>query len=793
VALIERLVDPATVHDANTQLAQLRAKPGDPEVLAARRDPAPLLAAIDRSRRTLVATNPGAATWYEHTVCSALVDFGLRRDATRLLREFLGDADDARLSDAEVVARAQCLTLLSDLASLGSDYATAEAAGARAVALVERARGPAEADAGITAALADALGARARALVQMGVLREADRWLRRQETAAAQSGDLTALDRACQVRAQYHLVREDAGRAAELIAQRRAVLGERPLNPVLAALGTIAELAAASAGEQDADADRLTDELRTQLGDGRMPADLRVQGELACARHDLRGGRLVQARAHVDASRAAAASGADAGALGDPVLLGEIEAVSSMILRDGPTAADGAAVQQQAQQLRQRFDEMVDSWRRAPLREDGIAFLASRARRMLVSELIALTMLQHGEQAGAERAIADLLTLQELGSSAREQAVPATTLAEVRTTLLGDGDGVLLWQVAQQQSHVFAFDRAGITYAALPGWGQLMPDLKALWQALSRLAFATSAATQRDLGAEILAQSRAVAAQFLPPPITARMASWRQVLQVDHGLPSGMPLECLSLDGKALLGERLAITTLASLPTGVHWQRTRHQLTPRARARFDLIATLRGDPTLAPAAAAAPKFPPEMAARLRAPYAAFGGLTDVDATVARVRALANDAPVTHLLAHGAQDRTRTRACGLALTPGPDDPTRGFFGCDDVERARYGGVIVLSACGVGRPLERVGDESYLGTLGGAFLRAGAHTVIQSAAELPFEPHVELCMHLHAGMAHGWSPARALRHARAALRGGDLANRFIHAQVTAHGLGHRAVLE
>lgn len=788
-ALVERLSDPSEAAAAHEQLTRLRERGVGPWLDAIRRDPAPLSAAIARARARLAQASPEAQAWFECEVASALVDFGLRKLAAAELRDQLGGDDRAVAKPARWL-RAQALVMQAEIALLASDYPTAEAAAERARALADALEAEVRAKASpdrLAAALAplqslqaDTLGLRARLFLQLGVLARADELVRAQQTAARASGDPIALDRACQVRALYLLAREQAGRAVQVVRDyRKTVVGRQP-SAVLDGVELLAEVVAAAS--QPDGAPGAESRLRELAGRAALPVDLRVQAELACARASLTRGAVAEARAGIARARPLAAE------LGDSVIVGDVEALAARLVREQP-AADGER-DAQLERVRQCFDGLVDDWRRAPLREDGISFLASRARRTLVGELLALTLLP-GDAAAKEGAVAELLRLQQLGSSAREQAVPAASAADVRDVLLGARDGVLMWQVSEAQTHVFALDRAGIVHAVQPGRHVAIPALEALAGALARVG--VDGEDQAALGAELHELARAAGDVFLPAEIAARAATWQHVLVVDHGLPAGIPLECLAIAAHPddLLGERWAIATLSSLPIGVHWQRTRYRQTPRATARLQLVTSLFGDESR-PAGQRAPEFPRERAAAFGAAYASREVLRDREATPARVRGLAA-ATVWHFVAHGAEDRERTRRSGLALTP--DDPPsgRGFFGSAEVEARAWSGLVILSACGVGRPMKRVGEESYLATLGGSFLRAGAHTVIQSAAELPFVPHLELCQRLHVGLGAGRSPAMALRDARAADRGKPWHVRFAQAMVGAQGLGHRAVIE
>ena len=55
----------------------------------------------------------------------------------------------------------------------------------------------------------------------------------------------------------------------------------------------------------------------------------------------------------------------------------------------------------------------------------------------------------------------------------------------------------------------------------------------------------------------------------------------------------------------------------------------------------------------------------------------------------------------------------------------------------------------------------------GSLGGSFLRRGAHSVVQCSTDMALAPHLDLLDVMHGGLIDGSSPARALRDALARI--------------------------
>jgi CHAT domain-containing protein len=252
-----------------------------------------------------------------------------------------------------------------------------------------------------------------------------------------------------------------------------------------------------------------------------------------------------------------------------------------------------------------------------------------------------------------------------------------------------------------------------------------------------------------------------------------------------------MPWECLAWDGATLFGERFAVNSLTSLSLGLELQQEHYR--PAAQhLRARLVATLLGKKELRGSDAGGGDLADDDAERLLRPYArhADEALLNERATRRRAMVVPPGLDVLHFLAHGGRDDAAD-AAGLALTPAADDD--GLLGATDAETMQVPGVVILSACGLGRSHARLGDDPLVGTLGGAFLAAGAHTVVQSSADLRLRSQLALWEQVHAELAHGAATATALRTVRARLAGSSsLVTRFEYAQVQVFGLGHLPLL-
>jgi CHAT domain-containing protein len=133
-------------------------------------------------------------------------------------------------------------------------------------------------------------------------------------------------------------------------------------------------------------------------------------------------------------------------------------------------------------------------------------------------------------------------------------------------------------------------------------------------------------------------------------------------------------------------------------------------------------------------------------------YPGAGVLTGADASVAGTLDGLDGAPLAHLATHGHHNAANVLFSRLELADGP-------LMAHDLDRiARAPGLVVLSACDVGRMTVRPGDE-VLGFTA-ALLHAGTPTVIASVAPVPDEQTVSVMVRLHRAMAAGASPAAAL---------------------------------
>ncbi|WP_431807693.1 CHAT domain-containing protein [Microbacterium paraoxydans] len=126
-----------------------------------------------------------------------------------------------------------------------------------------------------------------------------------------------------------------------------------------------------------------------------------------------------------------------------------------------------------------------------------------------------------------------------------------------------------------------------------------------------------------------------------------------------------------------------------------------------------------------------------------------------DATVSAVTALAGDADLLHIAAHGRHAVDNPLFSGFELSDGT------LFGYDVDLIPRAPRTVILSACELGRSSVRWGEEALGMTR--VWLHAGAECVIAAPVVVPDDDACELLTAVHAGLAEGAAPADALASA------------------------------
>jgi CHAT domain-containing protein len=482
-----------------------------------------------------------------------------------------------------------------------------------------------------------------------------------------------------------------------------------------------------------------------------------------------------------------------------------------LLQKDRAEPLPAARIAEQAAAQARAWQQVTTSWAATPVRDGGVGFLHYVHRRNDLAQLVAIT-LRADERDGipTAAAIAKALELvmaaQTHGALARALRPPATTAKAVQAALR-PGHTVLVFLPARAGTHVFTVTCDELDHVQLPDGALLLRDGVQIF--LDLLRDATVRLDQTPTEAEALRADLRKAGQALVDILFSRQVATTlaktQALTVIgaellHGPISGraeagflnyLPIECLPWADDRLFGQQFAIDHNSSLP--VWLQLMARDGVTGADSELCVFGVLGKDEGPAPRLVASAK---AAAAADRADAAKkwFAGereYLDAKCTITAVRGAGMSAArkpspkagrVAVFVGHGGYDAANERGSWLQLHD-------HLLHCTDAQAlgrpdAPFADLVVLAACNAAKGPNRAGDS--LANLGGAFLLAGASTVVQSRFELPLKATVSLLGTLLRELAAGTSCAEAMRAARAAASSLD-AYRACVLQV--HGCGQR----
>ncbi len=510
--------------------------------------------------------------------------------------------------------------------------------------------------------------------------------------------------------------------------------------------------------------------------------------DLRAGEHEGAARALAEARRILERSAAGAA-----GELAPLVSVYEAE----LALARGAPREELAAL---AVELHSHYDGLLRSWSTSMHPRGGIGFLHMASRRQVLSALVELILRGEPSQPGMEAALEQCLRAQGLGTLSRELGTEddATTLRDVRS-FLTERHGVLVYLPSKLEntSHLFAFDRERILHVHLPSRDRLRKTIAPLEEALAVHPASLDADLRSFHARRLERQASAVADLVLPATLRPWLAEWKVLTVVGAELFGTVPFECLPLADGRMLGQALAVHSLASLPVGLALAR---RLAPELRYDFGLVAHLELDPKLRANALVTRANVAEVVltdADRRRLCAGFEqervwtllGSQASEAKLFRESSRLEATGIVHFLLHGVHLPGEERGSAL-LVYGGDGGDSSVLTCDEVEQhLRLGGIVLLSSCGTAVGPERLGDDN-LANLGGAFLRAGARCVVLSRAPLEYGSVLGFMERVQQELRAGESPAESLRRARAARAEmqTDQLEAFWDAQIQAVGLAH-----
>ena len=449
---------------------------------------------------------------------------------------------------------------------------------------------------------------------------------------------------------------------------------------------------------------------------------------------------------------------------------------TEMLLQRGGSPAE---LQDQLDRQSESFDEMLRAWHRVPESETGTSFLHYQERSRRLRGLMHLRMALDDSEVGRAHAFGDLMRAQAATSFARDLGARVVTLARVREEFLAPGRGALVYLPTPVGSDLFAIDRDRIEYFSLPADFDLRAAIDDFEGLLARNFVELPSESRSSVAAGLERRSAELARVLIPERVEELLAGWEGVTIVGPGLWWNLTFEALALRDGRLLGARIAVDSLGSLPFGVA---RAERISSATEPGVSLLAALSPrNPELTALGARREEFTAIDAKRLLLDSRSRAlGLESGCTPSLFIREIARPGGVVHVFAHGVYDGTR-RAIGLAFENQTVWP-------EDLRDARVGSVVFLSTCGAGNARIRRGDDDLVDNIAGALLRGGAPAVVVSRSDVVFGPHLDLAIAFHRALRELATPAAAMRAARESAAP-DRLGQFECARIQVFGLGHR----
>lgn len=420
-----------------------------------------------------------------------------------------------------------------------------------------------------------------------------------------------------------------------------------------------------------------------------------------------------------------------------------------------------------------------EGWARRPKLPGGQSFLLFSDARFLLGQLARLQIALEGERAGVEAAIEEFARLQGAGTAARGLDLGSIDAARLRRELIGSEATLLVILPNSLRTHVFALGPTG----ALAGLGAPLEALEALRDEHRGWLERRPAAADGERALRLSDSAGRLRDALFDARVLAELRARIGLLVVGDDVLGGIALEALELDGRSF-GRALAVAHLPSLPMALELRRRSAQARPAGA--WDVVvfgapvqaANAHGLEALGLGAdelgALGQGFPRERVALLHGEGATLENLA---------RAELAPAALLQILTHGLYDPRRAEPAGVLVTAGPSGSDVAWRA--DLCALHAPRVVGLWACGSERGPARFGDDT-AAHLGGAFLEAGACSVVLSRSDIALAPTLRLARGFSQALARGESPAEALRAARDEVATDPAtADPFFHATVALYG--------
>ena len=402
--------------------------------------------------------------------------------------------------------------------------------------------------------------------------------------------------------------------------------------------------------------------------------------------------------------------------------------------------------------LRGTFDELLEQMDGQAPRAGGLAPLRYARVRFLVGTLMELELRLDSDQ-GPARALELLFEVRARSALVRRLGFDVPGFQSAREQLLPAGTGALVYFVGKDRSFLFVVERKAI--AVLPLAGE-----RPLWKAVDTLNAELLRTSRGGRKKKLDRAAQRVGELLLPSMVGDRIASWGTVYVIGDDLLHSVPLECLPF-GESTLDLEKAVVHLDSFALGTTLLARADAESEKTRSPARSLCLVAFSP---PAGSGYPTLPFEQESleRLMSPFDGRATLLrGPSASWAELTRIQSDREVLSILGHGIWDDSLERASGIVLASGKN-AWEGIFS-DRIEGFASPPIVILGACQTGRGPAREGGGS-TAHLGGAFLFAGARTVILSASDLAYEPTVLIMAELHDQLAAGVGAAEALRRAK-----------------------------
>lgn len=445
---------------------------------------------------------------------------------------------------------------------------------------------------------------------------------------------------------------------------------------------------------------------------------------------------------------------------GEPMLrLHSIQAALEAEWTRRQVAGASAAGQAAFETLQRSALDLAAARRSGPLVPGGLGDLNDVHRREVLAELL----LTGASLDRLEEAVLALFELQSAGSLARSLQASTPSLQAVRSELLGAG-GLVMWVPTQARTVLLTIDAGELRVFELAGEDRLR---KTVLELDREAHFSGPAGSPR-----LRALAEKLRDALLPAEVQTHLGSWSHVYWSGTEFLLHPPMESLPMPGAPAegrqFGTQLAMAYLPSIPLAVQLARS-----TRAPESGDRLAIVAG-PIEASAERTSLAFGEPVWRAFAEPFEK-GALdlhwgADANATTL-FETDWSDARVLNVLCHGVFDAERLLPAGLALPGGPESAVWWA----DLVQMQAPDLVVLSACGAARGPKRLGEDG-TAHLGGAFLTAGAKSVLLSRGDLEVESTLAFNRAFHQALAAGASPMVALRDARAAVAGASQNNAY-----------------